>query len=231
MNVDYGSLTAEDLLRCRSYATCALSTEQGVQQTFLLAQELIVNGIKGCFAECGVAGGAQITAMSWACTKHRDLRTIHLFDSFQGIPLAGPNDQDQPGIGSFVADQNLPLSERLKSSGVSICSADLVRQWLKSCGFADLPHVFHEGWFQTTLPKVDLGPIAFLRLDGDLYESTQCCLTYLYKDVVLGGVVLLDDYPLPGSRKAFEEYFEQRNQPLPGVVQNVNTGAAYWVKA
>jgi hypothetical protein len=73
---------------------------------------------------------------------------------------------------------------------------------------ADL-FVFHEGWFQDTIPKVVMGPIALLRLDGDLYESTKVCLEGLYPKVSKGGWVIVDDYALTGCRKAVHEYLDR----------------------
>jgi hypothetical protein len=230
MNINYADLSPEDLIRCKAYAVHALSTEQGVHQTFLLAQALIQAKVPGCFVECGVAAGAQVAAMSWACQKHGDPRQIHLFDSFQGIPLAGPEDHDQPGLGDFIADRGLPVEHRLKPSGVSECSLELVVSLLKTWGFGLDRYVFHPGWFQETMPNISIPPIAFLRMDGDLYESTECCLKWLYPYLMPGGIAFLDDYPLPGSRRAFEHYFIRRNLPIPQVIENVNTGAAYWVK-
>ncbi len=229
-SVDYTTLTQQDIIHCLSYARHALSTEQGVHQTFLIAQQLITYGIEGCFVECGVAAGAQVAAMWRATAKHGVRRKIHLFDSFKGIPLAGPRDHDQPGLDTFIADRNLPIEERLRSSGVSECSVETVVQLMRTweVNLEDL--VFHEGWFQDTLPSTAMPPIAFLRLDGDLYESTECCLKWLYPCVVSGGVVLLDDYPLSGSRLAFEDYFMKQHKAVPAVIKNVNTGAAWWIK-
>jgi O-methyltransferase len=36
------------------------------------------------------------------------------------------------------------------------------------------------GWFRDTMPLVDTGALAVLRLDGDMYESTIVPLTHLY---------------------------------------------------
>jgi hypothetical protein len=91
--------------------------------------------------------------------------------------------------------------------------------------------VFHPGWFQNTLPGIAMPPIAFLRLDGDLYESTQCCLKWLYSGVAQGGIVLLDDYALAGSHKALEEFFAERALPLPEINVDSDYGAGWWIKA
>lgn len=70
-----------------------------------------------------------------------------------------------------------------------------------------------KGMFQDTLPNYwnEIGDIAVLRLDGDWYESTKCCLEWLYDNVLDGGYVIIDDYNLVGCRKALDEFIASRN--------------------
>lgn len=44
-----------------------------------------------------------------------------------------------------------------------------------------------QGWFNETLPKYkgEIGPISFLRLDGDIFVSTWDALVNLYPQVRL----------------------------------------------
>jgi hypothetical protein len=73
--------------------------------------------------------------------------------------------------------------------------------------------VISKGWFQDTLPKdrEKIGKIAILRLDGDWYESTKCCLENLYDNVIIGGYIILDDYGhWEGAKKALDEFFIER---------------------
>jgi O-methyltransferase len=223
IDFNYGSVRSLNHLVGR-----ALSTYQGIQHTYILAKHAL--GVKGAFVECGVAYGGSAAAMLTAMVDAGDLRDLHLFDSFQGIPLAGPKDTDQPGFGggNFIADRNLPIEERLKSSGISSCSVEHVRSHFEGWKLPLEKVHFHEGWFQHTLPKNEVGPIAMLRLDGDLYESVECCLKWLYPKVVSGGVVLSDDWILSGERDAIRDYF---NGDLPDVKVTVDTGACYWIKS
>lgn len=221
---NYGSISAATLARLDAFATMAYSTRQGIQHTYLAARDIVQRGVPGAFVECGVANGAQVCSMAEA--NGSNPREFHLFDSFQGIPMAGPNDHDQPGIGKFVVDQNLPLRERLVSSGISSSSVNNVKSNLAKHGFGN-GYKFHVGWFQDTVPVVETGPIALLRLDGDLYESTKVCLEHLFNKIVPGGAMILDDYPLAGSRKAWEEFCKERKLNIPAIIE-CDTGAAYF---
>lgn len=221
---NYGKIHNITNERLAKYAAYACSTIQGVQHTYLAARDVVLRNVPGCFVECGVAYGAQVMAMAEAAKPIQ--YEFHLFDSFEGIPMAGPNDHDQPGIGAFVVDPNLPLRERLKSSGISASSVENVKNNLAKQGFVRGFH-YHKGWFQDTLPVTETGPIAMLRLDGDLYESTKVCLEHLWKKIVPGGCMILDDYPLAGSRKALEEFFAANGITVKPEIE-CDTGAAYF---
>jgi len=151
-------------------------------------------------------------------------RDIHLFDSFHGIPHLGPKDEPFAGI------EHDGLDEQLVTTGVSACSREDVARNIARWGAAADNLIYHEGWFQDTVPPSDTGPIALLRLDGDLYESTRICLEYLYLKVTSGGFVIIDDYNLTGCRLATEDYREANAilaemHTVPG-----GEGAVWWRK-
>lgn len=188
-------------------------------------RSLIARGIPGDFVECGVACGAHPAVMAAVVDEARADRRIHLFDSFEGIPVAGPNDTEQPG---------LPQSQRrdgaLETTGVSACSLADVRLNFLSWGASDERCVFHPGWFQHTVAEAakTLGPIAYLRLDGDLYESTRVCLEALYPLVSPGGLVVVDDYALSGCRKAVDGYLAARGETVEIVPIQGGGGPVWW---
>src|SRR6185312_10604177 len=84
---------------------------------------------------------------------------------------------------------------------------DEVRNNFDRYGLLDDQVVFVEGFFSETLPKLDEGPFALIRLDGDMYESTYVALEQLYPKLSVGGFVLIDDYGvLRQCRKAVNDY-------------------------
>ncbi len=193
-------------------ALAALSRKETLLSTYDLARSVIERGIPGDFVECGVFGGAQCAVMAraimqlcpnWVTGYPR--RRVHLFDSFEGVPAAGPHDID------FACGGH--------KAGVSVCSLDAVKQHMTEWGIPDELLVYHSGWFHQTVPFVGgqgaaLGArIALLRLDGDLYESTRTCLEYLYPMLSIGGWLIVDDYGLDGARKAVSEYFAGNYPP------------------
>jgi Macrocin-O-methyltransferase (TylF) len=62
-----------------------------------------------------------------------------------------------------------------------------------------------QGWFNETCPIAPINKIAFLRLDGDLFQSTWDVLVSLYDRVIPGGYIYVDDYgSYQGCRDAIE---------------------------
>lgn len=204
-------------------STIAYSTKNTLLNTYELAVKML--NVNGCFVECGIGAGAQIMAMQLA--SNGSGKTIYAFDSFEGIPMAGPHDWTQPGIGKPTHNKYAPVEERLVSSGITKHSDKNVLENFDQFGISLSDIYFIKGWFQDTLDKFYTGPISLLRLDGDLYESTMICLDRLYPLVEIGGIVIIDDYALHGCKKAVKDYFNQ----LPEVVDvKGSNGVVYFFK-
>ena len=196
----------------QKYANVAYSNLDTIQNTYDLSVAALQ--VEGDFVECGVAAGAQIGVMGHVLQKFNSNKRIYAFDSYQGIPLAGKFDDQQPGIGALDPNRYVPENTRelLKSSGITVHSLANVRQNIGNNWRLDInKYNFIEGWFQDTLPVVapQIRKIALLRLDGDLYESTKVCMDYLHDKIQKGGYVIVDDYALLGCQTAIKEYFDE----------------------
>ena len=212
----------------RRVAQAGLGNLPTFENTWTLVEDLLRRGIRGDLIECGVFAGAHPAIMAKVLQEQGDTRKrVHLFDSFQGIPEAGPEDDQQPGIGPKPPG----AQGRLISSGVSACSLVQVKANMMNWGVDGTKLVFHEGWFQKTVPAAKIDEIALLRLDGDLYESTKVCLKHLGPKVSHGGFIVIDDFGLAGCRKAVAEYRDEHGRfgeviGIPG-----GGGPAYWMVA
>ena len=191
------------------------STWQTIELTYQCAKYAIDNNIEGDFVECGVASGNNLAAMCYAG------RHGFGFDSFEGIPWAGPNDEVQPGMRAKV-----PGTEGLlESSGVTVHSLEDVELNFKIWGLKNYTLV--KGWFQNTVMK-HYSKISVLRLDGDLYDSTYVCLLYLYPLLSKGGILIMDDWELLGCQKAFDDYFDGLEEDRPEII--LENRVTYWRK-
>jgi hypothetical protein len=141
--------------------------------------------LDGDFAEFGVFEGTSASLIAAAAPG----RTLHLFDTFAGLPEPR---QDERGVlrrGQFEA--SLPrVRERL-------ADLDTVR--------------FHPGPFPATTAGLGALRFSFVHLDVDLYESTLAGLAFFYPRMVPGGIILSHDYSmLPGVERAFTDFLADR---------------------
>lgn len=189
------------------------SSWQTIELSYQCAKYCVDNGIPGDFVECGVATGNNLAAMCLAG------RHGYGFDSFDGIPWAGPNDAEQPGL----REKDESKSGLLESSGVTVHSREDCAKNMKSFGVNNF--TLTKGWFQHTLHYF-VKPISVLRLDGDLYASTLVSLKNFYYQLSPGGILIVDDWNLIGCRKACIDWFMRHGKPRL-VYEN---GPAYFQK-
>ncbi len=176
----------------RTIAASTLADWETVEATYSLARMVIESELPGEFVECGVYAGGQCAAMAKAILDLGCVhRKVHLFDSFVGIPLAGPEDHE-------FLDSKVPAGKSAISRAAVTCN---MRGW----GIPDDLLVYHEGLFEDTVPAADIRQISILRLDGDLYRSTKVCMEHFYPKIVRGGWCIVDDFNLSGCRQAVFE--------------------------
>jgi O-methyltransferase len=205
-------------------------THDGLLATYDIARHLIRSRIPGAFVEMGCHNGGSAAIIAYAAKREGDFRALHLFDSFVGLPH--PNEHEF--CEWMAADWGVAKDQcdgQLKSSGALIAEKQRAQDVLFNIvGYPMDRTTFHVGWFQDTVPaaKDALGEIALLRLDGDLYESTLVCLRHLYPQVVSGGIVIVDDFGLPGCRLACEEYFKEIG--IAPYLSHIDAVAKYFVK-
>ena len=199
-----GLFRARSVHRVMPYSLVGAS---GLEATFDAASELVEKDIPGDFVECGVARGGCAALMATVAARKLPARRMWLFDSFDGLPSPTSEDysQDQASTGKHIR----PLVR-----GSCCGTKDQVEALLFSrFGFSRDSISLVQGWFQDTLPvcKEQLDRIALLRIDGDWYESTLCCLENLYGNVSPGGCVIIDDYGVCfGCKRAVHEFFAKR---------------------
>jgi O-methyltransferase len=147
-----------------------------------------IKNVPGDLAELGVAGGASAKMIATRAPG----RTLHLFDTFEGLP-----------------DPSIKDSARFKKQQYRH-ALEAVREYLK-----DQPNVrFYKGLFPETAANLQSTHFAFVHLDGDLYESTIEGLKWFYPRLNKGGILVCHDYDTSiGVNRAFEEFFADKPEP------------------
>ena len=168
------------------------------------AKRICYSSLYGNFVECGVAAGGTSGLLSAVLLRHDAScsRRLFSFDTFAGMPK--PTDKDtHRGISAqdtgWVEGTCAAPLESLTALLSSLETEHLVQPVL--------------GFFSDTLPmtKDSIGPIAFLHMDGDWYESTKDILINLYDQLVPGAYVQVDDYGhWEGCKDAIHDFFTER---------------------
>lgn len=163
-----------------------LITNNEAYQIFMAVKR--TKKIEGDIAEVGVYRGGTAKLICEA----KDERPLHLFDTFEGIPKVDKIDI-QYHKGKFAA------------------SYEEVKEYLK-----DFPNVkIYKGVFPKTAKSVEKIKFSFVHLDVDTYESTKDCLQFFYPRMSRGGIIISHDYiAVEGVKKAFDEFFEDKPEPL-----------------
>ena len=178
--------------------------------------------VGGDFVEAGVArGGASILMMA-VLDEYNSSKRHFACDSFLGLPKGTDQDiSSMNGCSRASREQSgaRGCGYRGRSSHRSI--KDHYQGLFKATYGEFVANVRRsrvsisrlvvvKGWFHQSLPPRALTAISFLRIDGDLYNSTREALNSLYPLVVPGGVVYVDDYGgYGGCRLAVDEYRDQ----------------------
>jgi hypothetical protein len=207
---------------------------QGMYSSFLAAEYVVKNGIKGDIVECGVyRGGISALMAETVLYFDSDSKRIHwLFDTFEGMTEPAERDFKH---GAAFNDTLKKYHSTLNSDGISewcLGSEEDVALTMKISPIDKSNYKLVKGKVEDTLPAEGLGEISLLRLDTDWYESTKYELEKLYPNLQRGGVLLIDDYgSWNGAREAVNEYFENFtvNNP-PMLVTDSYYGALIGVK-
>lgn len=147
-----------------------------------------VAGLRGDVAEIGVYKGG--TARLLARLLARQGKTVHLFDTFRGMPAVDPK-RDHHKAGDF---------------GDTSCAA--VARYLRDC-----PNVrLYPGVFPETAGPIEGRSFCLVHVDTDIYPSVRDCCAFFYPRLVPGGVLVFDDYGFvscPGAKLAVDEFFRE----------------------
>jgi O-methyltransferase len=143
----------------------------------------------GEVAEFGVWRGGTALLLHDRLTSRAPERTLHLFDSFAGLP------QENPARDNYHRRGDLS-----DSSEIDVRSLFEGRRRV----------LIHAGSFEETVAEVRAQQFCFAHIDADLYDSVLFASEFIFPRLSPGGVVVYDDYGFrtcAGAKTAVDEYF------------------------
>tara|TARA_Y100001938_G_C8092412_1_gene435857 strand:+ start:2420 stop:3157 length:738 start_codon:yes stop_codon:yes gene_type:complete len=177
----------------------ATENDKGTGSTLLTHSKLynLIKSAKTClnvdgsFWECGVYEGGSASVLAGVLAEEN--RSLYLFDTFEGIPVSEPENQDSHPVGAY-STSSIPR--------------------LKSMFETKYPDVYErvsfiQGSIPDTFESFENEQIAFAHIDVDQYSSVKSCLEFIWPRISVGGMVVLDDYgdkDCRGALSATEEF-------------------------
>jgi O-methyltransferase len=148
------------------------------------------SAVAGDLAEVGVykGGTAKLLALT---TALRAKKTVHLFDTFAGMP---------PADAAVDCHHEGDLGDT---------SLQAVQHHLRDCDNVR----FYPGFFPDTAGPIENLRFCLVHVDADIYRSVKDSCIFFYPRLESGGIIVFDDYGFPscpGARKAVDEFFADK---------------------
>lgn len=198
--------------------TYTMVKSKNLLNLFSLVEKVNALNVPGDIVECGVWNGGASAMMAFAClnTKVPRERLFWLFDSFEGLPLPGPQDGKV---------ENKYFFDGMCRGSVS----SVEKVFEKLCLSLNNVRIV-KGWFEATLRGAAIDRIAVLHIDADWYDSVKYVLETFYEKVVPGGFIVLDDYGYwEGCNRALEDFISH-NQIVGLVLKQADSTGVYFQK-
>ena len=182
-------------------------------------QRAIDEDITGDVLEAGVwRGGCCILMRGILAVNGITDRKVYVVDSFAGLPPPKPH--------LFPEDRGLNLDQFTELA----VPLEEVKANFDRYGLMDEQVMFIKGLFQETLPSLNAGPFALIRIDGDLYESTLIALKTLYPKLSPRGFVIIDDFgAMPACQAAVTDFRAAMGIEAP--MHKIDWTGIWWQKA
>jgi O-methyltransferase len=118
-------------------------------------------------------------------------KTVHLFDTFAGMP---PTD---------------PRRDWHKENDFNDTSLESVTAYLNDCTNT----LLYPGLFPCSAASVQDRDFCLVHIDVDIYKSVMDCIEFFYPRLLFGGIAIFDDYGFltcPGAKEAVDEFFADK---------------------
>jgi hypothetical protein len=203
------------------YLTCE-TNRIGKLMSHLEIYQMIIN-LPGDVLEFGVYKGVSFVQL----LSFRHLLENNFSRKIIGFDMFGkfPND--------LMLESDKKFVENFENAGGYGISKKELENHLQNKGFSN----FHliEGNILETLPKfIEDNPalkISLLHIDVDVYEPTKIILENLWDKIVVGGVLMLDDYgTVEGETKAVDDFFDNKNNRTQITKTRYNYIPSYIIK-
>ena len=159
-----------------------------------------IKNVQGEIVELGVFKGISLIRIAQIRDTLKIKKKIYGFDTFKSFPSSGKSD---------LYDKAFPKSFT-KVAGKPISKITLEKV-LKKKQLKNIKLVEGDIFKTLNFLKKNKTKISLLHLDMDVEKVTFFALELLYKNLVKGGVIILDDYKIhPGIKRAVDRILKKK---------------------
>ena len=158
-----------------------------------------VSSLEGDVVECGCWRGLSSYQIASNLKERNFVNKFYIFDSFEGLSKFEENDVPLSG-----------LEDEEKRRKEFACGEDIVKENLREFDFVE----YKKGWIPERFTEVKDNKFSFVHIDVDMYQPIFDAFEFFYERMVIGGIIVFDDYGFtyfPGAKKAVDEFLEDKD--------------------
>ena len=156
--------------------------------------------LEGDIVECGVGHGRSLLILT-TLNNAFEKKKLYAFDSFEGFP--DPKEYEKKLISGIKKGY---YKSSLESVKIFLASSGIDNEDIKEINFV-------KGYLEDTLINYK-NNISLLHIDVDLAESYKTVLNTLWDNIVVGGIIIFDEYNTKKwvtATQAINEFVKRKN--------------------
>ena len=162
-----------------------------------------VQHLEGDILEVGVWRGGSGALIAHREKEFNNKTTVYLCDTFTGVVKASDNDNYY--INGEHQDTSETIVKNLTSKTLNLDNVRILK-----------------GMFPDDTGSVVQGPIKLCHIDVDVYEGAKQITEYVWEKLVIGGIIVYDDYGFSGTQGVTKFVNSQRGLNDRHVIHNIN---------
>ena len=189
--------------------------------------------LKGSVIECGVYKGGNSFQIAKKLKELKSDKNLYSLDTFEGFPYDDYENMPKELLKEVYVDKK---PKKFKGMHTDV-DLEQIKKWFTENGLDNT--IFLKGLFVDSFKQILDEKFCFAYVDSDVYLSVKQCIEFLKNRMVLGGIIMFDDYnykETPGCNRAVDELLEKDSivilddKRITTVNKDGTPIRAYWVK-
>jgi len=160
--------------------------------TLSLLEKCIKIDSVGDVIECGVYKGGSAFQIAKRLKQLNSNKKMYALDTFEGHPY-----DDYKNMSSSLRHEAYGGKKpRTYTGKLDDVDLDEIKKWFLKENLENT--IFLKGLFEESFKSISDKKFCFAHVDADTYLSVRQCIEFLRNRMISGGIILFDDYNVPG---------------------------------